>query len=242
MENHPFDNGDLKIRDEMLAPFPRTRVDTLRQIAEYYAMITHLDANLGRVLDALEEKGVLENTIIVFAGDNGLAVGQHGLFGKQNCYEHSVRVPLIFAGPSIPKNTRSDALVYLLDIFPTLCDMIEIKIPASVEGKSLVSAINDPNVKVRKSLYFAYTRCQRAIKSQQYKLIEYVVNRRLKNIQLFNLKEDPLELNNLAANPEFNDKIEELHEEMFRLRDEWSDNNSRWGIKFWKAFQKGRIL
>ena len=241
MENHPFDNGDLKIRDEMLAPFPRTPDDTLRQIAEYYAMITHLDANLGRVLNALEEKGVLKNTIIVFAGDNGLAVGQHGLFGKQNCYEHSIRVPLIFAGPGIPKNARSDALVYLFDIFPTLCDLIEIAIPPSIEGKSLVSAINDPNEKVRKSLYFAYTRCQRAIKSQHYKLIEYVVNRRPTHTQLFNLKNDPLELNNLAENSEFSDKIEELRREMFRLRDEWEDDKSKWGKKFWKAFQKGKV-
>ena len=95
---HPFDTGALRIRDENLAEFPRAPEEVRQHIAEYYAMITHLDYQLGRVLDTLEVKGLRENTIIVFAADNGLAVGQHGLMGKQNCYEHSVRVPLIFSG------------------------------------------------------------------------------------------------------------------------------------------------
>ena len=81
-------------------------------------MITHMDAQIGRILDALAKSGHADNTIIVFAGDNGLAVGRHGLFGKQNLYEHAMRPPLVFAGPGIPKG-RSDALVYLYDLFPT---------------------------------------------------------------------------------------------------------------------------
>ena len=81
-------------------------------------MIAHLDAGIGRILNALDERGMKENTIVIFAGDNGLAVGQHGLMGKQNMYEHSVRVPLIFAGPGIPEGQKTDALCYLLDIFP----------------------------------------------------------------------------------------------------------------------------
>ena len=114
---HPFDNGSICIRDELLAEFPRTPEEIRRHNAEYYAMITHLDHELGRVLDTLEQQGLAEDTLIVFAGDNGLAVGQHGLMGKQNCYEHSVHGPLIFAGPGIPQGHQSDAYVYLLDIF-----------------------------------------------------------------------------------------------------------------------------
>ena len=99
MGGHPFDNGDLKVRDEVLEDFPRDPYKVRQHIAEYYAMITHLDAQMGRVLDTISACGMADNTIVVFAGDNGLAVGQHGLFGKQNMYEHSVRVPLIFSGP-----------------------------------------------------------------------------------------------------------------------------------------------
>ena len=141
---HPFDNGSLKIRDEVLADFPRTPEEVRRHIAEYRAMITHLDHELGRVLDALEDTGQLDDTLIVFAGDNGLAVGQHGLMGKQNCYEHSVRVPLIFAGPGIPEGGRSAAYVYLLDIFPTLCELIGAPVPDTVEGQSLLAAPTRP--------------------------------------------------------------------------------------------------
>jgi arylsulfatase A-like enzyme len=109
MPEHPFDNGDLETRDEKLAPWPRTSEEIRRHIAEYYAMITHLDAQIGRVLKALQETGYAEDTIIVLAGDNGLAIGRHGLMGKQNLYDHSIHVPLIMAGPGVPKGLKSDA-------------------------------------------------------------------------------------------------------------------------------------
>ena len=86
-------------------------------------MISHLDWRIGQILDKLKEKNLYDNTIIVFAGDNGLAVGQHGLMGKQNCYEHSIRVPLILCGPGIPKGQKSESYVYLMDLFPTLCSL-----------------------------------------------------------------------------------------------------------------------
>ena len=96
MPEHPFDNGEMKIRDEKLADWPRTPEAVKKHIADYYAMITHLDAQIGHILNALEKTGRAKNTIIIFASDNGLALGQHGLLGKQSLYDHSVRVPLIF--------------------------------------------------------------------------------------------------------------------------------------------------
>ena len=143
MPEHPFDNGEMVVRDEQLAPWPRTPDEMRRHIAEYYAMITHLDAQIGRVLEALEATGQAENTIIVLAGDNGLAIGRHGLMGKQNMYDHSLHVPLIMSGPGIPQNRRSDALCYLLDIYPTLCDLVGVPIPGTVEGQSLVPAMRE---------------------------------------------------------------------------------------------------
>jgi len=173
---HPFANGALRIRDEELAPFPRDPENTKKHIADYYAMISHLDDQLGLVIKAVEDKGALENTIFVFASDNGLALGQHGLFGKQSCYNHSVRVPLIFAGPGIPKGVKSEALVYLFDIFATLCELSDISIPESVEGTSLIPAMHDATATVRNSLYFAYCGFQRAVRDSQFKLIDYVID------------------------------------------------------------------
>lgn len=236
MGGHPFENGDLHGRDEKLAPFPRTPDDTRRQIAEYYAMITHLDAQLGRVLDALERQGLAENTIIVFAGDNGLALGRHGLFGKQNCYEHSVRIPLILAGPGIPQGERREGYVYLLDIFPTLCELIGIEPPASVEGQSFAGALRDPDAITRETLYFAFTQYQRGVKNDRFKLLEYVVNGRHNMTQLFDLATDPHELNNLAADPGHAGVLGELRAELVRCSRDWNDRESRWGQVFWPVY------
>ncbi len=95
------------LRDEKLAPFPRTEEAVKVHRREYYALISHLDAQIGRILDALEQSGKDRNTWIFFTADHGLAVGKHGLFGKQNMYDHSVRVPFLVAGPSVTPGTRN---------------------------------------------------------------------------------------------------------------------------------------
>ncbi len=213
MPNHPFDNGELKIRDEKLAAFPRTEEEIKKHIADYYAMITHLDAQIGRILDALEDSGKAEDTIIVFTGDNGLALGQHGLMGKQNIYDHSVRIPLIFAGPGIPKNKRADTLCYLLDIYPTLLDLLEVPVPETVEGRSLVPALKNSKKSIRESVFLAYRHFQRGVRTQNnWKLILYNV-RGKETTQLFNLNNDPWEKNNLASNPIFKNQ----HAQLFAL-------------------------
>ncbi len=235
MAEHPFDNGALRIRDELLAAFPRTPEEIKRHIAEYYAMISHLDDEIGQVLAALEETGRAENTIIVFAGDNGLALGQHGLMGKQSNYEHSVRVPLIFAGPGIPRGARSDAFAYLLDIYPTLCDLLGLPAPDTVEGRSLVPAMRDPSEKVRDAFYYAYAGLMRSVRDRRYKLIEYVVEGE-RHTQLFDLRDDPLELRNLADDPAHAAKLAELRRELLRYRDAWDDRETKWGQTFWKGY------
>ena len=119
-------------------------------------MISHIDHNIGKILAALEEKDELENTIIVLAGDNGLAIGQHGLMGKQNIFEHSVCVPLVMAGPGIPKDKIDERYVYLLDVYPTLCELCGMDIPKSVEGKSFAKAFEDDTFVSREALYLAF--------------------------------------------------------------------------------------
>jgi len=235
MEAHPFDNGELWVRDELLAAFPRTPDEVRRHIAEYYAMISHVDAQIGRVLQALETGGMLQDTIIVFAGDNGLALGQHGLMGKQNCYDHSVRVPLVFAGPGVPAGVSTDARAYLLDIFATLCELVDAPRPDSVEGQSLVKAMGDPAEKVRDTLYLAYVGKHRAVTDGRHKLIEYVVDGERSMTQLFDLHDDPWELHNLAPEPAHADKVSQLRAEMLRYRDEWDDRQTEWGKTFWGA-------
>jgi len=223
MPEHPFDNGELIIRDELLAPFPRTEERIKSEIAGYYAMITHVDEQIGRILETLEETGQSENTIIVFAGDNGLAVGQHGLVGKQNVYDHSVRVPLIISGPGLEKGKRNNSLCYLSDVYPTLCEMAGIEIPASVETKSLKKLVDNPEQTggAYNSLYFVYKNFQRGISTQDgWKLISYLVDGK-KHTQLFDLNTDPMELNNLAGKTEYKEKVEELG----KMMQDWADKS-----------------
>ena len=199
LPQHPFNFGDFKIRDELLAPFPRTESIVKEHIREYYAMITHMDAQIGRVIEQLKKSGMYENTIIVFSADNGLAVGQHGMMGKQNLYEHSIGVPFIISGPGIPKNEKREALCYLYDVFPTLCDLTGVHAPKTVQGKSFYATINDANKTHREQMYFAYKQYIRAYRKGNLKLIEYFVKGK-RHTQLFDIVKDPFEINDLSTN------------------------------------------
>lgn len=217
---HPFPMGDLRIRDEKLAPFPRTEAVVREHIAAYYAMISHLDAQIGRVLDALAQSGHDDDTIIVFSSDNGLAVGQHGLMGKQNIYEHSVHVPLILAGPGLPAGRRCEALVYLHDVFPSICELAGLPIPDSVESRSLLPPLRAKAEPGRSSLFFAYSSnfnwrtekprgILRGIRTDRWKLILSNYRDTVTTL-LFDLQADPWETKNLADDPAQAERVDEL--------------------------------
>jgi len=230
MPEHPFDNGAMKTRDEKLAAWPRTPEEIRKHIAAYYAMITHVDAQIGRVLAALKETGQDENTLIVFSGDNGLAVGRHGLMGKQNIYEHSIHVPLVITGPGIHRGQKRDAFCYLLDIYPTLCELIGLSIPSSVEGRSLVPIIRNRQQKIRDTLFFAYKDVQRGVRDKRYKLIEYSVKGK-RTTQLFDLQSDPWEFDNLAGNPNYVQYLQRMRKELLKWKEQLNDRS-----KFWRDY------
>ena len=220
LPQHPWDNGEMTVRDEKLAPWPRTPEDTKQQLADYYACVTGLDHHVGRIFAELKKSGQWDNTIIIFTGDNGLSLGEHGLFGKQNLYEFGgMHVPCVFAGPGIPKG-RSDALIYLMDLFPTFAELGGAKLPEGIEGRSIAPVIRGKESKVRDVLYTAYRDCQRAVRDDRWKLIRYPL---VDRTQLFDLAADPLELNNLADKPAHAAKLAEmtalLEKEMQRYGD-----------------------
>ncbi len=222
LPQHPFDNGEMKNRDEQLASFPRDPADIRKQISEYYAMITHLDAQVGRILKALDETGRTDDTIVIFAGDNGLAVGQHGLMGKQNLYEHSVRVPLMMAGPGIPTGQKRDGFCYLLDLYPTICEMLGVPKPANAEGVSMVPMLSDSNARTRETIFYAYRTFQRGICDGRYKLIEYAVKDQ-RNMQLFDLQNDLWEMKNRADDPAFKVNRDRLADLLQSTRRKYDD-------------------
>lgn len=242
LPQHPFDNGMLDIRDEKLAGFPRKPEEIKKHIADYYAVISHTDKQIGRIINALKKSGRFDNTIIVFSSDNGLAMGKHGLMGKQNVYEHSVHVPLIITGPGIPKGELHDQLCYIYDIYPTLCERAGLLIPETVQFKSLNMVIDDEADLHREHLYFAFMSWQRAVRNERYKLIEYCVNQK-RFTQLFDLEIDPNEMNNLADNPDFNQQLDKMRTILESERIRQNDGNTPFeftnnqGKQFWSLYE-----
>ncbi len=210
---HPFDNGELLIRDERLAPWPRTPEIVRKHLHDYYACISCLDYQIGRIVAAFKELGEVDHTIFIFSSDHGLAIGSHGLFGKQNLYEHSMKAPLIIAGPTIPRGS-SDALAYLFDIFPTVADLAHAQVPSGLDSRSLMPIMRRENEQVRDAIFLAYRDVQRAVRRGNWKLIRYP---RVDVTQLFNLRDDPYELRNLAEQP---DQFETVHEMLTLLTHE----------------------
>ena len=207
---HPFDHGNLQGRDELLLPIPRTEAAVRQELAIYYAMITDLDAQMGRIFDALEEAGRHE-TIIIFTSDQGLALGSHGLLGKQNQYEHSIRSPLIIAGLGLPKGQTTQALVCLRDLFPTLCELCEVVIPGTVQGSSLASLLRGKVKRVHDFVTGTFTDTQRMICDDRWKYIRYP---KLGREQLFDLQNDPDEMKDLSADPAWQEKKKTLREQL----------------------------
>jgi choline-sulfatase len=195
LPEHPFDHGNLRGRDERLWPWPRTEQTVRAGLALYYAVVAHLDQQVGHILSTLEETGQLENTLVIFASDHGLAIGSHGLRGKQNMYEHTINVPLLIAGPGVPQDRRCAAQVYLRELYPTTCELAGVSIPSTVEAESFAAVLRGEK-DVHHEYAFAYfTDTQRMVRGDRWKLVYYP---HLDREQLFDLRNDPDERDNLA--------------------------------------------
>ena len=204
---HPFDHGNLNGRDELLLPKPLDPAQVREELATYHAIISHMDAQIGRIFAALDAAQLTDSTLIIFTSDQGLALGSHGLLGKQNEYDHTEGVPLVMAGPGVPSHQTRDAQCYLRDLFPTACELAGIGIPRSVEGTSLASTFTDPHHPVHPFLVGYFTDTQRMIRTGQWKLIEYP---QIKRRQLFDIVLDPDEMHDRSTDPAFQPRKEEL--------------------------------
>jgi arylsulfatase A-like enzyme len=200
LPQHPWDNGEMTVRDEKLLPWPRTPEAVRAMIAEYWRYISYLDA--------LDASPLAKNTVVVFAADSGVARGSHGLIGKQNVYElDSVRVPLIIAGSGIPADQRTEAMCYLFDVLPTLGKVCGVPSPNQSDGFDFSATLADPAKPARDRLMFAYRNVQRGYTDGRWKLIRYP---QVDRTQLFDLQNDPHEATNLADQPEHASKVAEL--------------------------------
>ena len=228
---HPFwkeIGNEPGLRDEALAPYPRSEYTVKKHIQEYFAIISHLDEQVGKIVSHLENQNMLDNTYIIFTSDHGLAVGQHGLIGKQSLYDHSIRVPMIINGPNIEKGSVYSQDIYLQDIVPTTLDLANIPVPDHIDFKSFYNIVfNNDNNKNHNAIYGTYGCCpgnyfdfQRMIRKDGYKLMLFPKNKR---IELYDLNDDPHEINNLADNSNYKSKVKDLYEELIILQKEMGD-------------------
>ncbi len=244
LPKHPFEHGHPGLRDEVAVSGVWEKRDerTIRnELGREFACSENIDIQVGRVLKKLEEMGELDNTYIVYTADHGMAIGRHGLQGKQNLYEHTWRVPLIVKGPGIKAGTRVPGNTYLLDTLATLCDLASVPAPDSNEGTSFKPVLEGKGETVREVLYGVYNGGtkpgMRSVRKGDWKLIKYdVLDGKVRETQLFNLAENPNEflkehgkndpkLTNLADDPAYAEKRKEMEElllaEMRRLDDPW---------------------
>jgi arylsulfatase A-like enzyme len=236
LPQHPFDNGEMVIRDEQLMRWPRPELDVKTMLAEYYRYVSFLDVQVGRVLDAVDASPYAANTIIVYAADSGVARGSHGLIGKQNLYEHSMRVPLIVAGPGIAADQRSEAMCYLFDVMPTLGKLCGIATPQGSNGREFSAVLKDPTKSARPFLMFGYKSLQKALNDGRWKLIRYP---HVDRTQLFDLQSDPFETRDLSADPAQAERIKAMLEKLADEMKADGDNDPLTAAKIlpaeWKA-------
>ncbi|MCP4977662.1 MAG: sulfatase-like hydrolase/transferase [Maribacter sp.] len=210
-----------RLRDEALAPFPRTEYATRKHIQEYYALISHMDDQIGLILDELEANGKMDNTYIIFTADHGLAIGRHGLLGKQSQFDHSVRPPFMIVGPNVPKSKKIDADIYLQDAMATSLELAGVEKPEYVFFNSVMDLINGQRKKSHyEAVYGGYVKTQRMIRKDGFKLMVYP---KLKKVLLFDMVNDPEEMNDLAENPEYQEKIDNLFADLLQLQKNLND-------------------
>ena len=224
LPQHPFMNeigNNPGLRDEALAPYPRTEYAVKKHRQEYYAIITHLDEQIGKILDALESTGEMDNTYIFFTADHGLSVGQHGLIGKQTLYDHSIRVPLMVVGPDVPKGQKLSQDVYLQDIMASSLEVAGIKKPSYVEFNSFMDLVKGKTQKGNyDAIYGAYVHWQRMIRKDDFKLLIFP---EIDKVLLFDLENDPEEIDDLFGKPEYTNKIKSLFKDLIELQKSMGD-------------------
>jgi iduronate 2-sulfatase len=190
----------------------------------YYASITFLDANVGRVLDALDRLKLTDNTIVLFISDHGYHLGERGQWMKQTLFERSARAPMIVAGPGVTaRNRSSERIVEFLDVYPTLADLVRLTPPAGLQGRSLTPLLRNPRAEWR---HPALTQVRRgaanaafmgySVRTEQWRYTEWDEGKR--GVELYNELKDPDELRNLADDPQYRATVGEMQQLLRRLR------------------------
>ena len=195
---------------------PLSKEKTLELIRAYAASTSYMDAQVGRVLAQLDRLGLTEKTVIAFCGDHGYHLGEHGTWGKRTVFEVALRSPLILSIPGhAHPGTKTNALVELVDIYPTLCDTCQLPIPSELEGISMVPVIEQPTRPWKTAAFSQIGKAlgKRSMRTEQYRYTEWGINASLGK-ELYDYQADPEETVNIAHHPENNNLVAHLSEQL----------------------------
>jgi iduronate 2-sulfatase len=178
----------------------------------YHACVSFIDAQLGLVLDGLKKNGQWEDTIIIFTSDHGYHLGDHFIWGKVTLFDIGAKVPFILRAPGLSKSgTTSEAMVELIDVYPTLADLAGLKAPGHLQGSSLRPLLGNPErMGKKKYAYSVVTRGPKlgyALRNQNWRYGKWPDGE-----ELYNLRNDPQEKNNLAQKEHLKERLEEFRE------------------------------
>ncbi len=176
----------------------------------YYACVSYVDAQVGKVLDALRRLGLEKDTIVVLWGDHGWHLGEHGFWGKHNTLENALHAPLMLAGPGVPPGLRTAALVEFVDIYPTLCGLAGLPLPGHLEGTSLVPLLRNPKRPWKKAVFSRWTGGARAVGTKRYLYTEWIRKGKRVAEMLYDHEVDPEENVNVAAAPAYKKIVERM--------------------------------
>ena len=209
-----------------------TRWKFQRYMEDYLGVVRSVDRNLGRLLEYLDENGLADNTMIVYTSDQGFYLGEHGWFDKRFMYEESFRTPLIIRYPSgVQAGSENHDLVQNIDFAPTILDVAGVQIPEEIQGESLTPLFAGNNAEWRDQLYYHYyeypaehaVKRHYGIRTDRYKLIHFYYD--IDEWELYDLENDPQEMNNIYENPDYTEVRDSLHQELDDLREYYQDSD-----------------
>ena len=203
-----------------------------RYMQDYLGCISSVDDNIGRVLDYLDDRGLAENTMVVYTSDQGFYLGEHGWFDKRFIYNESFKTPLLIRWPNkIKPGITNDEMVQNLDFAQTFLDVAQIQTPADMQGKSLLPLLTDTNlVWDREAVYYHYyeypgphmVKRHYGIVTKDYKLAHFYYD--VDEWELYDRKKDPQEMTNVYNDPDYADIIDKLYDKLLKLRIKYADS------------------
>ena len=230
--SYGFKRNEIVELDKNASPLENKKLRFQKYIKDYLATIKSVDDNIGKVMDYLKESKLDENTIIIYASDQGFFIGEHGWFDKRFMYEESIRMPFVIKYPGkIKPNTINEDIITNIDFAPTILEMAGVDIPASVQGKSFFNNLSkNKNDNWRQSMYYHYyeypfyhhVQPHYGIRNERYKLIHFYYD--IDVWELYDLKEDPNELNNLFYSDKHKELALELKQELYELKEQYGNN------------------